>query len=108
MKDKKMTKLEKIKEYDKTMEVLYYALEKAIENPAQKHRQLNIPYNICKYRETIKFIKENYPNYYHNQYDLSLLNKKEEALSKDDLIAWQLEVAIARGSLSGIEEKIGN
>jgi len=103
-----MIKLERIKEYDETMEILYHALEEAIKNPAQKHRQLNIPYNICKYRETIKFIKENYPKHYRKQYDLSLLNKETEALSKSDLIDWQLKVAEVRGSLSGIEEKIGD
>jgi len=100
MKDKKMTKLERIKKYDEIMECLYNALKKAINDPAQKHRYLNIPYNICKYRETIKFIKENYPNYYYKQYDLSLLNKEIETLSKDDLIDWQLAVALVRGSLS--------
>jgi len=103
-----MTKLERIKEYDEIMGCLYDALEKAIDNPVQKHRQLNIPYNIRKYRETIKFIKENYPNWYQKQYDLSLLNKEIETLSKDDLIDWQLEVALVRGSLSGIEKEIGD
>lgn len=108
MKDKKMTKLEKIKKYDEIMECLYNALEKAINDPAQKHRYLNIPYNVCKYRETIKFIKENYPNHYHEQHDLSLLNKKEEDLSKVDLIDWQLAVAQVRGFLSSIEEEIAD
>ena len=108
MKGKKMTELEKIQEYDSLMKILYDALEKAIDNPLQKHRQLNVLYNICKYQETIKFIKENYPNWYYRQYDLSLLNKETEALSKSDLEDWQLKVAEVRGSLSGIEEKIGD
>ena len=99
IKVEKMTKLERIKEYCRLMKILYDALKKPIDNPVQKHPKLTIPYNIHKYQETIKFIKENYPKYYYKQYNLSLLNKEIETLSEDDLIDWQLEVARVRGSL---------
>lgn len=102
-----MTKLERIKEYDRLMKILYDELEIAINDPTQKHYHVGIQY-VRNYQETIKFIKENYPDYYCKQYDLSSLEKKIETLSKDDLIDWQLEVALAKGSLSRIEEKVGD
>ncbi len=107
MKDKKMTKLERIKEYDRLMKILYDELNIAINDPAQKHYHIGIQY-VRNYRETIKFIKENYPNYYYKQYDLSLLNKEIETLSESDLIDWQSEVARVRGSLLSIKKEIGD
>lgn len=108
MKDKKMTELERIQEYDSLMKILYDVLENPIDNPAQKHRQLNVLYNICKYQEAIKFIEVNHPDYYYKEYDLSLPKEEIETLSQDDLIYWQLEVALVRGSLSGIKKEIAD
>jgi len=107
MKDKKMTRLERIKEYDRLMKILYDDLKIAINDLAQKHYRVGIGY-VRNYRETIEFIKENYPKYYYKQYDLSLLNKEIKTLSESDLVDWQLEVAQVRGSLSRIEEEIGD
>ena len=107
MKDRKMTKLERIEECDEVMEVLYHALGKAIDNPAEKERHLNIPYNICKYQETIKFIKD-YPRWYHEQYDLPLLKKETKDLSEKDLKDWLIEILNVRGSLSAIKDDIGD
>ena len=102
-----MTKLERIKEYHRLMKILYDELAIAINDPTQKHYHVGIQY-VRNYQETIKFIKENYPDFYCKQYDLSLLEKKIETLSKDDLIDWQLEVALVKGSLSRIEEEVGD
>ncbi len=105
MKDKKMAKLERIKEYDEVMEVLYHALGKAIDNPGEKDRHLNIPYNICKYQETTKFIK-GHPRWHYEEYDLPLLKKEIGDLSESDLVNWQIKIAQVRGSLQGIKDDI--
>ncbi len=106
MKDKKMTKLERIKEYDRLMKILYDELAIAINNPAQKHYHVGIQY-VRNYQETIKFIKD-YPKWYHEQYDLSLLNKEIKDLSESDLENWQVKITEVRGSLSGIEKEISD
>ena len=89
------------------MKILYDELAIAINDPTQKHYHVGIQY-VRNYQETIKFIKGNYPDYYCRQYDLFLLEKKIETLSKDDLIDWQLEAALVKGSLSRIEEEVGD